>query len=512
MLEDSNATRIVLEQLASQAILPDMIENSPSLPPGWVLLKTFSARFSPPSVIVQGFIAKGPINSNGDIAAALSLGITWEDFLGTSIAPFDPTAQAELPAQVTGTGNVGKVLNLFASAYNNVRGNIWEVVTDYLSDLPLYICGMSLGGPIAQIAALDLRPGNTGPSKGQKSPDTQPAGYVFSTANYGNTEFATYFNNTVSDQFNFRAYKSTEAVDLFPTEPSDSLYAAAGEVVQLNISIPEYDVPWLERSDVFYLEALGGTPVQQPPQPGFISNPPSDFSQTRAYAFSQLVAAAYAFAQHPGSVVNTSPYNLEAIIESNGAPFAYIFTSVTDVVVAVRGTTTGLEFLSMEANSSLVATDFNPDNQAQVHKGAYSVYTGPVSSTDSTSFSDKLLSTVSSMMSGRKLWLTGHGFGGALANIAAADYAMNPGKGLEVSGVYTFGSNAVANSIFKSDFDQSLSGKSFQILRLKDRIPTSIGVFGTLFVVGDQLVLNGQLAVDESTYHSLDGYIRLTAP
>jgi pimeloyl-ACP methyl ester carboxylesterase len=512
MSGDSDSIRITLAQLASQALIPNMLMDNPKLPLGWVLLKTFGGQFNPPTVTVQGFLAKGPIDAEGNIAAALAFGVSWQSFLSIHTTPFQPVSQIALPKDISGSDEAGKVLDLYATAYLNIRPQVWNVLGDYLGDLPLYICGMSLGGPIAQIAALDLRPGNTGPLSNQKAPDTQPPGYVFSTGNFSNPDFVTYFNTTVTTQLNIRISKTNEPIDLFPTQPEDSLYSAAGTVVQVETSMPKYDVPWLERGDVFYLQALGGTPASQPAQPGSFADPPAGFSGTLAHSFSLLVGAAYAFSQHPGTIVDTSPYVLKDAINANGVPFAYVFSSVTDVVVVVRGTITWLEFISLAADSSFVATSFNPDTQAQVHRGAYSVYTAPVSSSDNTTFQDKLEAAIRANLEGKKLWLAGHGFGGAVANIVAADYAMSSGKDLDVEGVYTYGANLFANVVFQQAFNTALKDKSYQVYRLNDTIPRSVGQQYVFHAVDKQVVLNGRLAVEESTRHALDGYIRLSNP
>lgn len=513
MSEDSSSLEILLETLATQANLPAMLKDNPTLPLGWVLLGTFSSVFSPPSVPTQGFLAKGPIDSNGTIAAVLALGMTWEKFLTYQTDPFEPKLQQPLPTAVAGNQPAdAAIMPLYVTAYNQIRSAIWNTLGKFLDDLPLYICGMSLGGPMAQIAALDLRPGNKGPSAGQKAPDSQPPSYVFSTGNIGNSSFATYYQSTVTDRHILWAGNASLTVDFFPTLPADDLYAPLGKVTELSSSIPVNDVPWLERSDVFYLLALGGKPARYTPKKGSFPNPPAGFSQSKAYAFSKLVGAAYAQAQHPGSIISIEPYTLNAIINANDAPFAYIFTSVNDVVVALRGTTTWEELTALSANSTTVTVPFNPDDQAQVHRGAYSVYSAPVGSTDTTTFSAKLKSTLKPLLKGKDLYLTGHDLGGAIANIAAADFTMSNDKDMVVKAIYTFGANAFANIVFQGQFDSALAAKSYQIRRVNDKIPVSIAQLGVFRPVSNQVVLNGQLAVEESTYHSMDGYINLCNP
>lgn len=508
-----NQIEIIMEQLAAQAFLPDMVTTHPFLPPNWVLGDVFESGGGPLTIPSQGFIAKGFLNINNQetMVAAVALGMSWQQYLRSQTLGFNPQLQQPLSGYFNINNPLAWIMSEYLNSYNALRGEIWAKIQAHGAGLPLYICGMGLGGPMAQLAALDLRPGQKGPDK-QDAPGTQPSSYVFSTANYGNSTYVQEYTKAVTSGINnIWAGKESLLVDFFPTAPADTSYTTVGDYTRLDVLIPPNDVPWLERSDVFYLQALGGQPEKLPFIKGSFNVTPSGFSQTTAYSLANLIVAAYAQSQHPGSPVHIKPFELTKVINSKGAPFAFVFDSPTIVVVAIRGTISSQEFMTYAANSKSVVAQFSP-TQASVHAGAYAIYSDSVDATGGKSLSEELFTELKSIASGKTLYLTGHDIGGAVANLAAADYALDTKKGITVDGVYTFGSNNFASIAFQTEFNKVLASKSFQIRRVKDTIPTSIGPTGMFYPVDTQMVLNGQLEIQESTYHSMDGYITLINP
>src|SRR6202000_617027 len=175
--EDS-AIKIMMEQMASQAALKTLATSAPVLPPGWVRFQTFASKPLPPSLPVQGYIAAGPINDNLDMAVVIALGITWDNFYNLHLTgvPPPPTNLMRLPSTIAGKEepNDAQIATVFQLAYSGARKTIWDALKfipqDY-QDAPVYFTGMWLGAPMAQICALDLRSGNTGPDQ-QAGPST----------------------------------------------------------------------------------------------------------------------------------------------------------------------------------------------------------------------------------------------------------------------------------------------------------------------------------------------------
>lgn len=499
---------IILEQLAAQAALANLITaGGPALPDGWVLLDMISASASP-SVPVQGFLASGPADHSGTQVAVLALGMTWPGYM---YKQFDGTMdQGPIPAAIGGTAMPAgaQFLSVYVSGYNTARSAVWDSLK-YLGKLPLYICGMGIGAPVAQLAALDLRPGNTGPSD-QDSPSTSSPCYLFSAANAGNQSFAGYYKPLVPTTILW-AGSNLLGVDLFPISPSDGLnFVPSGTAQNIGSYLPAMDEPWLERSDIYYLSALGGKPAAVTAAPGSIPSPPTGFSQSTAYTLAMLTAAAYTLAQHPGSLVATDPYTLVNIIYSQGAPYAYIFQSNDTVVAAIRGCITYSEFDQITCNSNFATASFDPNITAHVHSGAYGVYSAPVTGSTGIVFSQALNTALQGLATGKKLYLTGHSLGGTIANLAVADYAISKSP-IAVSAVYTFGSIMTGDFPFSQDFNNAVSAGSYQIVRTADKLYNSIQNLG-YSPINNQVILNGNLAVDESTFHSLYGFAGLLNP
>ncbi len=519
--------QINLEQMAAQANLSTLSKYGPSLPPGWVNVSLIASSNSmpPPVPPSQGFLAYGPVDESGNLGYVLALGMTWNAFLLNQFS--GSLLQTLLPATIAGTNQplTAFVSQPHASAYQQMRNSIWSALGQMNAGMPLYICGMGIAAPLAQIAGIDLRPGNKGPSS-QDAPSIQPPSYVFSAVNFASQDFATYYNGMVTGATVIWAGTSTLPVDLFPTQPNNNDFVQLGKSSHINTSNPSrsnsswlqlpsssqpFDVPWLERSDIFYLNALGGTPAIAPVIPASISNAPAGFSQVTAATMTLLTQASYQLSRDiTGTTGNISPYQFVQYINYQGTPFAFVFQSAAAVTVVFRGTVTWQEFITLEANSNFSTPSFINDGQSNVHSGAYMVYSGPVStSTSAQTFAQSLLSALQPLVSNKTLYFTGHGLGGAIATIAAADYAFS-NYGFKPAALYTFGATLPGDYNFAGNFNQAFTN-SYQVLRPKDKIPGAILTLG-FSPVNNAVTLNGQLAVDESTFHSLFGYLVLLNP
>ncbi|MBI1791157.1 MAG: lipase family protein [Acidobacteria bacterium] len=69
----------------------------------------------------------------------------------------------------------------------------------------------------------------------------------------------------------------------------------------------------------------------------------------------------------------------------------------------------------------------------------------------------------------RKVWITGHSLGGALAALAAAQAEMV--EGVPVQGLYTYGQPRVGNKAFMDQFNGVLGSRAFRYVNDKDVVP-----------------------------------------
>jgi len=70
---------------------------------------------------------------------------------------------------------------------------------------------------------------------------------------------------------------------------------------------------------------------------------------------------------------------------------------------------------------------------------------------------------------GRKVWITGHSLGGALAALAAAQAALV--ESIPVQGLYTYGQPRVGNQAFTDQFNGIFGSRAFRYVNDKDVVP-----------------------------------------
>jgi hypothetical protein len=240
------------------------------------------------------------------------------------------------------------------------------------------------------------------------------------------------------------------------------------------------------------------------------SNVPAGFSQDLAFTASQTVAATYQLGQHiNGSTkIDNSAFTLNQTIAINGSVFASIYTSFNTVLVAFRGPVTFQEYYALSCLSSTTPVSFLKDTSAQVHSGAYALYSSPADG--GGVFSKKLIDILKPLTSGKALVLAGHDLGGAVAGIAATDFALND-YGFKPGSLYTFGSTLFANVFFVDLFNAALEKVSYQVTRLNDKMALPIRPYG-FFAVNNAITMTGQLEIEEYTFHSITNYCNLLNP
>jgi hypothetical protein len=495
--------RSVLVQLAASSAGTDL--NDPGLPPTWKMLTSKSV-FVMPTGNIQLLLAYG--NVGEEVIACLSIGVPWANFIGNYTSGFLPDNRQVLPEAVAGKApSDATVLSLYVAAYSLLRTVIWEILSFLdnpgVQGKPLYITGIGLGGPMAQIAAMDFRPGNKGPDQQDPPQVTQPYSYVFSTGNFASTAFQEYYNDKVQNAYNLRTGSQALHVDQFPDQPAAGAgFAPLGNASFLPASVPiPYYTPWEVRDSNFYLKAIDGKPPTTPPSPTSIPNPPTGFSQTLAFNLGKFMALTYTQAQEPG---NPAPPEMKKIIDyGDSKVIAAIFSTSNSLTVAFRGSITYEEFLMMDSNS---ATSRTPYNQI-ITSGANEVYYA-----NSQAIGEQIKQQVLELRGDRKLYVIGHGFGGALANVMAADFAFNSTPVIPVDAIYTFGASYFAGVNMVNMFNNQFENVSYQILRPTDQIATALKTLPYWNPVNNIVPLLGSLDVPEDTSHAFSAYLSLLDP
>ena len=237
------------------------------------------------------------------------------------------------------------------------------------------------------------------------------------------------------------------------------------------------------------------------PTPTIIPNPPAGFNQPLAFNLGKFMAMTYLQAQQPG---NPAPAEMVKVIDfGDSKVIAAIFSASNSLTVAFRGSITYEEFLMMDTNS---ATSRTPYNQI-VTSGVNEVYYA-----NSLAIGEQIKQQVLELQGDRKLYVIGHGFGGALANVMAADLTFNTTPAVPIDAIYTFGASYFAGINMANLFNESLGTVSYQILRPEDQIATALKTLPYWNPVNTIVALLGSIDIPEDTNHALSAYLRLLDP
>jgi hypothetical protein len=498
----------VLLQLAAAAM--GDLSVGPILPAGWSPLATLpAAPPAPARSAAQGYYATGTLpSSDATPIAVLALGVPWVAYLNQ--VQFGVPTLVDLPPDVRPRGETAKVIDAFANLYGGRRGDIWSNLAR-IGGASLVIVGMGLGAPLAQIAAIDLRPGASGPQR-EAAPQAQPACVVFSAPAFGDAGFAALFGRTVPSGQSVGLARVGAPLDRFPM-PQGLVpgVVAAGMPQVFPALLPRSgDDPWLERSPDFYLAALGGSPSPPPAAPFDLAPLPPGFEPLLAWSLAQLCQLPYQLARQPGLLLPDAPAPLQllGVVQSNGVALAAVLAAAGGTVVAFRGTIGFEEFIGILANSAVAIAHFIADEGAYVHCGALGVYTGGTGGQGTVQ--SALLSLLQAVAPQRlPIYCAGHDLGGALAVLAAADIARNA-SGLGTPIVYTFGSVPVGSfSLAPLLADLNLS--IYAVARPADFLARA-AMKGGYGPVGTAIALRGTPPLDEPGAHALGGYAALLSP
>jgi len=498
------ADAAVLVQLAAAAA--GDLSLGPVLPAGWSPLATLPANPVAPtrsSANAQGFLAYGALPSTGAAVAVLALGVPWVVYLNQVLD--GSLVLTDLPVGTMPAGGAPQVIGAFSTFYAARRSDIWSNL-GRLKGAPLLIVGMGLGAPLAQIAAIDLRPDNAGPNK-EPPPRPAPVCWTFSAPAVGNADFAAAFGQKVSTQWSVTLASAGVAIDTFPVPSglADGVLGA-GRLSSVPSSLPPGgDDAWVERSPGFYAAALGSPLPPPPAQPPAVASWPAGFDPLLAWSLARLCQLPTQLAQHPGLLIPgaPAPFRLEGIVPWQGGALAAVLTSPIGTVVAFRGSNNFEEFAGVLSNSTLMIARFIAGENAYVHGGALGVYTGNNGAVQSA-----LLALLNKVVPANPpLVFTGHDLGGALAVLAAADVAVNaPALGQPF--VYTFGSIPVGSATLPLVLPNF---PLWAVARPGDPICRAM-LNGGYDQVGTPVGLPGTPPNDEPSRHALSGYASLLNP
>ena len=179
----------------------------------------------------------------------------------------------------------------------------------------------------------------------------------------------------------------------------------------------------------------------------------------------------------------------------------FVAATPDTIVVAFRGTA-GLQDWLSDLNAFSTSTSYG-----SLHRGFYFAFQAVKSSLE------QIIRNMG--LTNRKLVLTGHSLGGALATVAAAEWTGS----FDIRSVYTYGQPRVCKSDTASHIEQRLGSKFFRIVNDDDivsRVPPGFTHVGKLFrfgpsgSVGNES-LAGALAATEPAPLTQDQFAALQA-
>ncbi|PGH57287.1 hypothetical protein CRT60_12580 [Azospirillum palustre] len=457
----------------------------------------------------QGLLATGTVAGIDGPVAVLAVGVNWPAFISFFEQSFLATTTAPPYLNVGGTTSL--IALGYSLAYNAIHTQIWaavaklKLVPGFASNVPLLVVGMGPAGPLAQMAALDLRPGQTGPD-GSGGSMTSPVGtagcYSFSTPAYGNASYAAAVTTALGSVF----LCNLDGIDFYPSiTGAPAEFAFSGAAQTLTASVPASDVPWLERTPAFYQTAYGA------PQPqlagGGTVTPVPGYSGDLAYTLALLTTATYGRFQHPDLPQPLpSGYTRAADVVVNGVTWASIYSSGDRTVVASRGACSWIELLAFMGNGSLLPLPWFTSG-GRILQGLYNFYPG---------YAAALFTALSAVpgVAGKPLVFAGHDFGGALAALAAYNLALVPYGGIpSATAVYGFGTVRFGDYAFQSAYQSALGSVSYQLLRPNDVIAANQGLSLMAPLPTTMRLSGGMLSpVNSTTGHTLALYTSLLNP
>ncbi|MFY8106352.1 MAG: hypothetical protein ACOVKO_05495 [Elstera sp.] len=408
---------------------------------------------------------------------------------------------------------VGNILALSNSFYSNARSAIWSVlpmlqnVPGFGGQVPLLCVGMGPSAALAQLAALDLRPGQTGPvGATQVSPASDIGCYAFSAAPLGDATFSAAATKAVLGLFSINA----PATDFWPNGfglPSGTLPLGTQQNLTVTVGTT-VDTPWYDRTPAVYSQAFGG-PVPSATGAGTLTTSPTGFDPRLAAAFAQLTVATYVLCQHPGaSLTLPAPYTAVGSVSLTGQtwtnmPWAVLYRNGSNnaLVIVIRGPATLAE--TGFVNGPGYATRPLWMTNGRINGGVLA-------------FADLLLPALGTALTGQStaggVYYVGHDYGGSTAATLAYQAQINGTTAVpKAAAVYGFGTQPFADyTLANTLYPASLGAITFQIQRPSDVLTQRVGS-GSTYGVPTAIQLTGgdTTQANSTSYHAASLYAQL---
>jgi Lipase (class 3) len=512
----------VLVQIADAA--NGNLAQTPFLPVGWDLFTTIT---TPGLGSPQAILAGGMLPSTGAAVAVLAFGAPASAFLPyytpamhtlappliTTLLPPPPPPPPVLPPPAIDNG--------FQALYLRLQSLIGTALTNFATSYPILLtCGIGGPGALAQLAAIDFRVG------GSHTPSflTAVGCYAFSTPSFVNATAAqTSVQAQLPDVYGSLFALTAQNVDFFPSAPTPAMgYMPLGRQIAVPAPLPAYDSPWYERSGAYYTSILAPNagvrrnvgPACPAPGDDDVIAAAAGYDSDFAYVLSQFCAAANEAFQHPAlsPSVPASWTLINVISDTNGQAMGVVYSRLSQVVVAFRGTSSFEETVQTFGNANAQYVNFLPEPKIQtagtVLQGAYNGYLAIRQGFR------QVLSQISNI-SNMSLVLTGHDTGGWLAVMAATDLMQGTGgtpslPTLPAPQVYTFGAPPLGSIPFGGFITSNVTSALYNVVRRADIVPNIF--YPGNFPVGSQVVVAGTTNYDGLTYHPVISYIQLLNP
>jgi triacylglycerol lipase len=139
-----------------------------------------------------------------------------------------------------------------------------------------------------------------------------------------------------------------------------------------------------------------------------------------------------------------------------GLPLGFIAGRGSEVFVVFRGTMTNAEWLR---DLKVRLVPYPPAKPGKVHDGFAATY---------ELVRRTVIESLEKLPGGRRLYVTGHSLGAALATLALPEISsLTPCKS---PFAYTFGSPRVGDRVFAQEFNRMMGGRSFRIANTSDLV------------------------------------------
>lgn len=408
---------------------------------------------------------------------------------------------------------LAQVSSFYGSATTGTRAAVWAAlpalqnVPGFGGTVPLLCVGMGPGATLAQIAALDLRPGQTGPAgSSQVSPASEIGCYAFSAIPFADAVFAQSANAAVSGIYPINA----PATDLWGAStgmPSGITAVGVPQSLTINVAT-SVDTPWYDRTPAVYGQAYGGA-VPASTGAGALTSSPAGFDPRLASTFAQLTTATYVLCQHSGaSVTLPAPYSVVGSVSLSGAswttlPWAILYKNgaTGELCVVIRGPATYAETVTVNGNGYPIRPTWM--TSGRISDGVIAL---------TSALQSNLAAALAGQDTSKGVYYVGHDYGASAAAALAYQVQVGGANNLPAAkAIYGFGAQPFADYILAYTlYPGALGAKTFQVQRPSDILTQRVGS-GVTYVVPTTISLTGgdTTTANSTTYHAASLYTQL---